>query len=60
MKSLIPLSLAVLAISACSDSSPTSSLAPSYAKPTDPVISVAGTLTNDSFTFDDGTFSSAA
>jgi hypothetical protein len=62
MKPLFLLSLAALAVAGCSEStSPTSNLAPDYAKPgSDPVISVAGTLTNDSFSFDDGTFSSAA
>jgi hypothetical protein len=61
MKPLFTLSLAALVVAGCSEStSPTSDLAPSYAKPSDPVVTVAGTLTNDSFNFNDGTFSGAA
>ena len=61
MKTLYPLSLAAIAIVACSDgTSPTSSLEPSYAKPSDPVISVSGTLTNDFFTFNSGGFTGAS
>lgn len=62
MKPLFSLSLAALIVVGCSEStSPTSNLAPDYAKPSsDPGFTVAGTLTNDSFSFDDGTFSSAA
>lgn len=62
MKRLVLLTTAVLAVTACSEATaPSSDLAPRAAKPsTDPGISVAGSLTNDSFTFDDGTFSSTA
>jgi len=61
MKTLYPLSLAAIAVVACSDgTSPTSSLEPSYAKPSDPVISVSGTLTNDFFTFNSGGFTGAS
>jgi len=61
MKRVLYLSAAAAMLAACSESTaPDSELAPSYAKPTEPGISVAGTLTNDSFTFDDGTFSSSA
>jgi hypothetical protein len=60
MKSLIPLSLAVLALAACSDSTlPTSNLQTSDAKSSDPGFTVSGSLTNDMFTFDDGTFSAS-
>ena len=60
MKSPLALSLAVLAIAACSDgNSPTSTLTPSEAKSTDPGFTVSGTLTNQMYTFDDGTFSGA-
>ena len=59
MKSPLSLSLAALAIMACTDSnSPTSALAPSDAKsPPAPEFTVSGTLTNQMYTFDDGTFS---
>ncbi len=62
MKQLFLISAAVLVATACSETTgPTSDLAPRSAKPsTDPGISVAGNLTNDAFTFDDGTFSSSA
>lgn len=61
MKPLFTLSLAAIAIVACSDSnSPTSTLEPSYARPSDPVISVSGTLTNDFFNFNAGGFSGAS
>ena len=61
MKPLYPLSLAAIAIVACSDgNSPTSTLEPSYAKPSDPVITVSGTLTNDVFNFNTGGFSGAS
>src|SRR5690349_17338857 len=60
MKSPLTLSIAALAILACSDStSPTSNLSSTDAKQTDPPFSVSGTLTNTMYTFDDGTFSSS-
>lgn len=62
MKTLVLLSAAVLAAAACSEATaPPADLAPRSAKPSsDPGISVAGNLTNDTFSFDDGTFSSSA
>ena len=60
MKSPLTLSIAALAILACSDStSPTSNLSSSDAKQTDPPFTVSGSLTNNMYTFDDGTFGSA-
>ena len=60
MKPLFSLSVAAIAIVACTDStSPTSSLSTSNAKQSDPIITVAGTLTNNTYTFDDGTFSAS-
>ena len=61
MRPLLPLSVAMIAIVACSDStSPTSNLATQDAKNTGGGFTVAGSLTNDVFTFDDGTFGSSA
>lgn len=61
MKRLVSLSAAALLVAACSDStSPTSGIAPVDAKSSPPPISVTGNLTNDSYTFDEGTFSGAA
>ncbi len=61
MKPLFPLSLAMIAIVACSDStSPTSNLTTQDGKSTGGTFTVSGSLTNDMFTFDDGTFGSSA
>ena len=62
MKRLLSLSVAVLALAACSEAtSPNSELAPSQAKPAaDPTISVAGNLTNATYTFEDLSISGAA
>ena len=61
MKPLFPLSLAMIAIVACSDStSPTQNLATNDAKDTGGTFTVSGSLTNDMFTFDDGTFNGSA
>src|SRR5215217_3273677 len=61
MKSpLLPLSFAVMAVAACSDStSPTSNLSTSDAKSTDPGFTVSGSLISHMFTFDDGVFSAS-
>jgi hypothetical protein len=60
MKPLLPLSVAALLFAACSEStSPGAALATTDAKATDPGITVSGSLTNDLFTFDDGTFSAS-
>jgi len=57
---LFPLSLAAIAIVACTDStSPTQNLSTSDKKDTGG-FTVSGSLTNDMFTFDDGTFGSSA
>ena len=62
MTRLLALSVAVAALAACSEAtSPNSDLAPSQAKPvTDPGISVAGNLTNATYTFEDLSISGAA
>jgi hypothetical protein len=57
MKFLLPVSVAALTLAACTDSTgPGSSLASRDAKQTDPPFTVSGSLTNHTFTFDDGTF----
>lgn len=60
MKSLLPLSVAAILFAACSESTaPTSAVSPANARATDPGITVAGTLSNDTFTFDNGTFTAS-
>ncbi|HEX6573407.1 MAG TPA: hypothetical protein VF042_00430 [Gemmatimonadaceae bacterium] len=60
MKSLITLSVAAITLAACTDStSPTSNLAAKDGKQSDPPFTVSGSLTNNTYTFDDGTFSSS-
>ena len=61
MKPLSLLSVVTIAIVACTDStSPTSNLATRDGKSTGGTFTVSGSLTNDAFPFDDGTFSSSA
>jgi len=61
MKPLFTLSLAMIAIVACSDStSPTSNLATRDGKSSGGTFTVSGSLTNDMFPFDDGTFNGSA
>ncbi|HZJ01490.1 MAG TPA: hypothetical protein VFD22_12585 [Gemmatimonadaceae bacterium] len=62
MKPLFPLSLAMIAIIACTDStSPTQNLSSSDQKNSGGgTFTVSGSLTNDMFTFDDGTFGTSA
>jgi hypothetical protein len=59
MKRLVSLFAAALLVAACSDSTaPTASnVTPTGTKSSPPTISVTGNLTNDTYTFDDGSFS---
>jgi hypothetical protein len=64
MKRLVSLSAAALLFAACSDStaptSAASSLTPVDVKSSPPALTVSGNLTNDSYAFDDGSFSGSA
>jgi hypothetical protein len=61
MKYLVSLSTAALLLAACSDATaPNASVDAVNTKSSPPPISVAGNLTNDSFTFDDFSISGAA
>jgi hypothetical protein len=61
MNKFFSLSAAALLLAACSESTaPTSGLQTSDFRQPPGLLDVSGTLTNDTFTFDDGTFSSSA
>lgn len=61
MKRIVSLSAAALLLAACSDATaPGTNATPLDAKDSPPTITVSGNLTNDSYTFDEGTFSGAA
>jgi hypothetical protein len=61
MKRLITLAAAALALAACQDvTAPEADLSTRNAKPVDPPVEVVGNLTNDTFNFNDGTYSSSA
>ncbi|HMA21827.1 MAG TPA: hypothetical protein VKO87_13545, partial [Gemmatimonadaceae bacterium] len=59
MKKLITLSLAAFLLAACSDTTTSPNVNPSLAKGGGTGITVAGTLTNNTYAFDDGTFSAS-
>lgn len=60
MKHLVSLSAAVLVMAACSEATAPSDLSTRQSKPSsDPGITVAGNLTNDTFTFEDFSISGA-
>ena len=59
MKNLITLSLAAFLLAACSDTTTSPNVNPSLAKSGGGGITVAGTLTNNNYSFDDGTFSAS-
>lgn len=61
MKRLITLAAAALALAACQDvTAPAADLSTRSAKPLDPPVEVVGNLTNDTFNFNDGTYTSSA